>query len=124
MRTRLVDNLCIFTRVVHCSGNLQTSIYLKGLDTLYQHGLTVAPVTLRKKPGQLGEICEQQIQEWKKTCENTKQDEICLVLLKNELLSCNYLPHVPTVCDMKNYMTDERKNSHDTNIEEFQTIDE
>ena len=24
---------------------------------------------------------------------------------------------------MKNYMTDERKNSHDTNIEEFQTID-
>ena len=54
------------------------------------HGLTVAPVTLRKKASRLGDICEQQVQEWKKTCENTKQDDTCLVLLKDELLSCDH----------------------------------
>ncbi len=92
------------------------------------HGLTVAPVTLRKKASRLGDICEQQVQEWKKTCENTKQDDTCIVLLKDGLLSCNYLPHVPTVSDKASYMStgDEQENSnrcnvtHATNTAEFE----
>ena len=87
--------------------------------------MTVAPITLRKKATQLGEFCEQQVQEWKVTCEDAKRDETCLVMIKNELISCNYLPHAPTVGDMKNYMSYAQKNSQGNtfNNDEFQTIE-